>query len=396
MLRKRRFAAALGLVAACTPGGDGDLAGTDGASSGATPMDDDAVAQSDDCADACATGEDADSATGTVGELDCADSVDNDGDGDTDCEDLDCRAEPVCADGTFRIATWNVLRIDPVGSAAYEALLAIVLRLDADVLCVQEVGEGEESQLQALAVAANYKHGLLAPASGPPGSGIANACMSRLPVADEAYLWSNWISSDPSARDLTRPFVRLRIQDPKTERYISVLSGHLKAGSEDVDRFRRMVESIRLGQAAMDESATYPGNVVVVLGDLNDRANPPPSTFTSLPSGLPSFYSLGDDISLPIVYRPGQPLVDAGLTRVEARWEDGTEEDTFIPFANRLDYIWVTGEEIIASEVYEACRDDGIDADPVGDVLLKAGDPLECGLSELASDHRPVVVEFRL
>ncbi|MEM6996910.1 MAG: endonuclease/exonuclease/phosphatase family protein, partial [Myxococcota bacterium] len=307
-----------------------------------------------------------------------------------------CPGDPACAETVLRFATWNTLRVGPVGSAEYEALLAIVLRLDADVLCLQEVGEGEEPQLQALATAAGYHDGILTPASGPPGIGIANACMSRLDTLDAAYLWSDWISSDATARDLTRPFVRLRIRDDATGRYVSVLSGHLKAGTDDVDRFRRMVEFIRLGQAATAERDDFPGNAVVVLGDFNETPNPQSSTFSSLPSDLPSFYNLGNDIALPLTYAPAEPLQAAGLTRVEARWEDGTEEDTFIPFANRLDYIYVSDEEVLASEVYEACRDDGIDAEPVGDVLDKVGAPLDCGLSEVASDHRPVIVELVL
>lgn len=300
------------------------------------------------------------------------------------------------ADLTLRIATWNVLRVGPVGSDQYEALAAIVRRLDADVLCIQEVGEGEESQLQALAQVGGYDYGLLTPPSGPSGSGIANACMSRIPTSDTAYLWSDWISSDSSARDLTRPFVRLRLDHQASGRTVSILSGHLKAGGDDVDRFRRMVESIRLGQATQDELALDGDAAVVVLGDLNERPNPRVTTFTALPEGLPGFYNLGSDIELPITYDPDAPLIDAGLARVEAVWEDGTEETTFIPFESRLDYVYVLGGDAIASEVYEACRDDGVDDEPTGDVLAKVGRPLPCGTSELASDHRPVVVDIRL
>lgn len=284
-----------------------------------------------------------------------------------------------------RVATWNVLRVDEPGSPQFEALRDIVLRLDADVLCLQEVGEGEESRLQALAEAGGYIDGLLAPFSGPDGIGIANACMSRTPVADAAYLWSNWISEDDGARDLTRPFVRLRLQIPGSNRYVSVVTGHLKAGGAEVDQFRRMVEHIRLGQAAVNEHAEYPDNGLVVLGDFNERENPTSVVFDALPAGLPSFYELGNDIALPLTYEPSRPLFDAGLERVETRYAQ-----TFIPDGRRLDYVYVGAAEIVAAEVYDACRDDpdtGVE---------KAGDPLECGRSELASDHRPVVVDVRV
>jgi endonuclease/exonuclease/phosphatase family metal-dependent hydrolase len=318
----------------------------------------------------------------------CDDQVDDDGDGATDCEDSDCAA--FCGDAVLRLATWNILRVGPEGSESFEALAAIVRRIDADVLCLQEVGEGEEGPLQALAEAGGYGHGLLAPASGPDGNGIANACMSKTPVVDAAYLWSNWISSDDDARDLTRPFVRLRMQVPGSSRYVSVVTAHLKAGQDDVDRFRRMVESFRLGQVAQGEFAEYPSNAVVILGDLNEGDSPEPGTFTTLPAGLPSFYELGNDISLPFDYVPSQPLLDAGLQLADARWEDSTARETFIPFSSRLDYVYVGGADIIASEVYEACQDDGSGG------IQKVGEPVECGLSEVASDHRPVVVDIRI
>ncbi len=285
----------------------------------------------------------------------------------------------------MRFATWNILRVDAPGSPQFEALVDIVLRLDADVLCLQEVGEGEESWLQEVAAAGGYTDGLLAPFSGPDGSGIANACMSRTPVADAAYLWSNWISVDDAARDLTRPFVRLRLQAPGSDRYVSVVTAHLKAGGGDVDRFRRMVEYVRLGQAAENEFSEYPDNAVVVLGDLNERVDPSVVVFDALPAGLPSSYELGSDIVLPLTYEPTKPLLDAGLERVETAYEE-----TFIPDGRRLDYVYAGAAEIVAAEVYDACRDEA------GQGVAKAGEPLECGLSERASDHRPIVVDLRL
>lgn len=292
-------------------------------------------------------------------------------------------------DGSLRVATWNILRVDEPGSPQFEALLDIVLRIDADVLCLQEVGEGEESWLQELAESGGYIDGLLAPFSGPDGIGIANACMSRTPVDDAAYLWSNWISADDDARDLTRPFVRLRLRVPGSDRYISVVTAHLKAGGGEVDRFRRMVEHVRLGQAALNEFAEFPDNAVVILGDLNEGEDPSPTVFDALPPGLPSFYELGNDITLPLTYEPAKPLLDAGLTRVETSYDE-----TFIPDSRRLDYVYAGAAEIVAAEVYDACRDGGDEGPDEG--VEKAGAPLDCGQSELASDHRPVVVDLQL
>ncbi|MEM6292347.1 MAG: endonuclease/exonuclease/phosphatase family protein [Myxococcota bacterium] len=369
---------------------DDDAGGTSAAATTGASDDDGLGTQgsggSEGCDDGC------DGSTGAVlppqePETECDDGLDDDGDGAVDCEDGDC-AE-ACGDVTLRVATWNILRVGPEGSASFNALASIVRRIDADVLCLQEVGEGEEGPLQALAEAGGYGHGLLAPASGPEGSGIANACMSKTPVVDAAYLWSNWISEDDDARDLTRPFVRIRMQVPGTSRFVSIVTSHLKAGQDDVDRFRRMVESFRLGQVALGEFDEYPNNAVVITGDLNEGASPPAVTFDALPPGLPSFYELGSDISLPFDYVPSQPLIDAGLQRVEARWEDSTADETFIPFGSRLDYVYVGGAQVVGSEVYEACQDDGAGG------IDKVGEALDCGISEEASDHRPVVVDLR-
>ena len=48
------------------------------------------------------------------------------------------------------------------------------------------------------------------------------------------------------------------------------------------------------------------------------------------------------------------------------------------------------------AETYEACEDDGVDDFPYGDVLPKLGEPLACGVSADASDHRPVVAVLYL
>jgi hypothetical protein len=50
----------------------------------------------------------------------------------------------------------------------------------------------------------------------------------------------------------------------------------------------------------------------------------------------------------------------------------------------------------VAAEVYESCRDDGVDDPDLPGPIAKAGAPLGCGVSDDASDHDPVVVDFLL
>ncbi len=324
-------------------------------------------------------------------ELDCHDGIDDDGDGAFDCLDDDCWNDDECAARSVRVATWNVLQLGAVGSPEHDQMIAVVRRIDADVLCLQEVGDDEDAALTGLADVAGYETVVVAPAQGATTGMIRNACLSRLPLAGSAVIDAEDISPDPSANDLTRPFVRLRLEVPAADRYLSIFAAHLKSGETSVDRFRRMVEAVRLGQAVEQEQAMFPNNAVVAFGDFNEVPDAPDDAFASVPGGLPLSYALGTDIALPLSYEPFAPMDDAGLARVHARVEDQPWTATYLPGLVRLDYIYQAGGEVVVAEAYEACEDDGVDDSPFGDVLPKAGEPLACGASADASDHRPVV-----
>ena len=422
MFRRTALVLASGLLSGCPAAADPDPAAEGGSSTTAEQQDGgDDVQTSSSSGDSAGSGADGDSTSATTtdsttgcatdcdsigdgestadlpdAELDCHDGIDEDDDDRLDCVDSDCWEDRECAARFLRVATWNVRDVGEVGTLQHDQLIAVIQRIDADVLCLQEVGDAEQSALQAVATVTGYDHVVLAPAEGTPTGFIRNACLSRIEPAAADILYADDLSSDVSANDLTRPFVRLRLLVEPADRYVTVLAAHLKSGQEDVDRFRRMVEAIRLGQAVEAERDLFPNNAIVAFGDLNETPNPDEQTFTELPDDLPLSYVLGDDIDLPLSYEPFAPLEDAALERVHARVEDTPWTSTYLPGLVRLDYIYEDAGDLAVAEVYEACEDDGEDDFPYGDVLPKVGEPLPCGVSADASDHRPVVAVFYL
>jgi endonuclease/exonuclease/phosphatase family metal-dependent hydrolase len=328
-------------------------------------------------------------------ELACDDDLDDDGDGRTDCFDDDCWTQAMCTDRFVRVATWNVRQIGSVASPEHDALLAVLARIDADIVCLQEVGDEEGAALDAVAQALGYAYVAAAPPSGGMGGMIRTACLSRHEIVQWDALEAADLSSDPFAADLSRAILRVRVRLEAVDRYLTVLSAHLKADVTDTDRFRRMVESIRLGSAIALEREIYPGNAIVALGDFNEELEHPQGiVFDAPPADLPLSYELGNDIAFPLPYVPFQPLEDEAVVVVDARVEDTAFRDTYLPGLVRLDYIYQDAAEVVVSEVYEACEDDGVDGNPDGDRMPKAGDPLPCGTNGDASDHRPVVAVF--
>lgn len=380
--------------------GEGESSGEDGSTSGGpqpepTASTTTSSSSTTTCLTACSstTGQTSDDSDPLpTEESSCADGLDEDGDGRTDCFDDDCWAVEVCTDGFVRVATWNVRFIGVPGSAEHEALVDVLARIDADIVCLQEVGDDEGANLDALQQAAGYAYAVAAP---PEGGMIRTACLSRHEIVQWDALAASDLSSDPFADDLTRAILRIRVRLEAVDRYLTVLSSHLKADTTNTDRFRRMVDAIRLGAAIALEREIYPGNAIVALGDFNETPDHPQDLVFDVPPGdLPFSYALGDDIAFPLPYLPFAPIENEGVAVVDARVEDTGYRDTYLPSLVRLDYIYEDAAEVIVSEVYEACEDDDVDGDVRGDRMPKSGDPLPCGTNGDASDHRPVVAVF--
>lgn len=306
-----------------------------------------------------------------------------------------------CDGATIRVAAYNIKSVGAENSDEWNALGEVLQRIDADVVCVEEIDDGETAPLRALAQALGYGEPVQANQSPPIGGTLRNGCMSRLPITRIASYTAGDLSPDPQANDVSRDFLAVDVEVGPTC-HLALVAVHAKSGQEDVDRFRRQVEVVRLRQAVADVHARRPNAPLVVMGDFNENLDDPAigQDFASAPSGLPPSYQLGSDIALPLLYDPFTPMTDMGLVRLDPTQEDSDETGTWNVSQGsvgvRIDYIYTDGPELAGALVYTPCRDDGVDEPPAGAWLPLAGDPLDCSIGALASDHSPLVADLVL
>jgi len=305
----------------------------------------------------------------------------------------------VCGGTSLRIVTYNVKSVGFEDTEQWNALGTILARLAPDLICFEEVGDDETGPLRALTMALGWPEPIQAESSNLIGGELHNACLGPHPMSRIAS-YGNELSPDPNASDVARDFLGVRLVHDGCA--VNVIAVHAKSGQEDVDFFRRQVEFIRLGQAVDDVRAQYGDDPIVVMGDFNENPEDPGigTVFDGLPGGLPQSYELGDDIEFPLVYEPFETIAAAGVTMLDPTHEDSPRMGTWGVSADfegiRLDYVYLDGPLVEGAVVFDSCRDDGVDEPPQGQWLAMAGDPVACGVSELASDHLPIVVDLTL
>jgi endonuclease/exonuclease/phosphatase family metal-dependent hydrolase len=189
---------------------------------------------------------------------------------------------PASASGAgvmVRVATWNVHdlfdaedRLLPPGDrddvpapAEVEAKLArvaaVLVRLDADVVLLQEVENA--ALLDRLAALAGYPEARLVEGGDPRGIDVA--ALSRLPV--RAYV-SHGADRDAAGRPLwPRDCVELHVHAGAASPPLVLLASHLSSALSD-DGTRRAAQAARLRELADELRAGGAG--VVAGGDLND------------------------------------------------------------------------------------------------------------------------------
>lgn len=302
----------------------------------------------------------------------------------------------MCEDTPLRVATYNINEVGFLESDQFAGLAATLFRIDADVVCMQEVHFAESGRLDALAEELGYSHVFQAEMSPAIGGDWTNACIGRVPLELVQSYTARELGSDPNANDLGRDILVVRAE-PEPGCFVGMFTIHLKAGAETADIFRKTVETERLVQAIEKYRSTRPEDAVIVLGDFNEQVTDDRlgDQITSIPDGLPDSYRLGADIDLPLVYHPFERLEAEGFTRVDATWEDSSFTATWNE-ASRLDYVFFGQARFEGSEVYNSCEDNGVDDDPPGGWLPKRGEPVPCGASEATSDHLPLVVDLTL
>lgn len=285
-----------------------------------------------------------------------------------------------------RVATWNINGLGAVGSPGYEAVRAVLDRVDPDVVTLNELVELDRRALDVLGEELGYDTVYL-PTDNPYGD-LRNAVMTRLEVLSVASPDAPSLALDDRARDLTRFPVVLTVRVPDSDRSLQVVGQHLKSGFMADDGFRRAVDAHRTAQALGQGSR-------LVLGDLNaDLAEMPesPPVWTALPGGLPERYRLGADLQaqLPsgIDNDAFAPFLTHGLSAVDARQVDGRLATRPIS-DRRIDWILVSEDLVDAldAEVYNS-----LDEGQGG--LPKRGPLPPRSACAQASDHLPVFADL--
>ena len=294
-----------------------------------------------------------------------------------------------------RVVTWNVETIGSPNSGEFQAASAVLGRVDADVVALQEIGSDQDAEyVTQLAFDLGYPYTFVTP-GGPFGSD-RSAILSDYPLSLSQYWTAAQLSEDPLANDLTRYLTEVVIDTGQGED-LRVIVTHLKSGASNVDEFRRAIESLRLNQLATDPaSADLP---VVIMGDLNADVNDDPLTpdvFLTVPTDLPSSFVVGADVHALLA---GTGLINdpfyylnTNTVILEALQLDGSEA-TRPTSGRRLDYVLISSTLDVPdtkAQVYD-CADEGL----LGGLPL-TGSPLAAAVCPAAADHLPVFADLHL
>lgn len=296
-----------------------------------------------------------------------------------------------------RVASYNVRQgVGAVSSAEYQAVKQVLMRVDADIVAFQELTTADRPNWEALAQELGYQTSVYSPWTGLSGN-LYTGYFSRWPILE-----SHSVRSPSGANEISRPPLHVKVDVPDTRYPLGLWTLHHKALSGSKNEFRRSVEGYRTAEDIDAYLAENPGcTEYVVLGDFNDDVDQSQTDqFFSLPSGLPSSYQLGADISFPVPYRTfprdAYEVSGGGMKMLEAFHEDSSIDTTFVNSSGRLDYIFAS-DTIQAhplgggsAEVYNSARDDGVGG------LPKAGLPLPASTSATASDHYLIFADIQL
>jgi endonuclease/exonuclease/phosphatase family metal-dependent hydrolase len=290
----------------------------------------------------------------------------------------------------IRVATFNVLTgIEAPGTTSHDSVKAVLARINADVVGLQEVTgadrSGNPSNIESLATSLGYPHVFIP-------SGIALDTNSRVILLSKfPFTSTHSIGSPQGAKDVVRAHAAALIDVPGTEADPMIITLHLKCCFDFDDFFRRAVEMERLKLFLDDQSLTGSDNIII-MGDYNLLGSN--STYESLPSGLPSTYVLGSDISFPLSYfsNPASYLTAYPLLNPQPRQQDGVKSGTHSG-GSTLDYMMLSQALIDRSPVLEIYTSE-FESNHPG--LPKFGQSLAFSVSDNASDHLPIFGDFDL
>jgi endonuclease/exonuclease/phosphatase family metal-dependent hydrolase len=304
----------------------------------------------------------------------------------------------------IRVATFNIgahfgetyfdYSLGDPGTPDHDSVREVLRRLDADVVCLQEIHsadlQGSPNDLAVLASSLGYPYLHVPPVTGAIDTTFRVVLFSRFP-----FLTTESIGSPPGAKELTRLHPVVRIDVPGTHNDPVLVSAHLKAGTSLSDRFRRAVEMLRLTGYLSAAGLTDEDNFIV-LGDFNPSSTD--ATFTAEPSGLPDSYMLGNDMAFPVTYSvdPIDYFTTPAALKLDPRQMDGSPStfDTGSSGGPTLDRILISpaiARRPVATEIYNSALDVSS-----AEGLPKAGAPLAAATSATASDHYAVFADLEL
>jgi exonuclease III len=299
-----------------------------------------------------------------------------------------------------RVATWNIETIGARGTAEYNAELAILKRLNVDVIGFNEVdGAVDLTNFANLAQDAGYPFTAIAGAS--PFGSDRNAFYSKLPIISQVTYTSALLSGDPNANDQSRFPLEITVDVPGTQLDLTLISQHWKSGFEDSDEFRKATESYRIRQQLASRSKQ--NDAYIVMGDMNyERGDSTfPAAFSVVPPGMPTSFVVGSDIKALLTSTSGfknNPVSwledpnGPSLAVIPQRQKDGSEATR--PSSGRhIDYIFMSPLLIAQSpkaEIYDSTDE------TLAGGLPKNGAALASNTSGIASDHFPVFMDLKL
>lgn len=291
----------------------------------------------------------------------------------------------------IRVATYNVrLGLGPVGDPGRDNVEAVLARIDADVVGLQEITSDDlaNGRITDLGNTLGYPHLFIPETALDTSSRVV--ILSRFPFVPNSPAS---ILSPPGANDVTRAAAAVVVDVPNTSNDPTIITAHLKCCFEFDDPFRRAVEMIRIRNYLDSEGLDGDDNIIV-MGDFNLLGSSN-LTFSAIPPGLPPSFDLGDDITFNVDYfiQPTLYFPGLGITNPASRQQDGVTDRTFPGSSTVLDYLLISSA--LASrnpetEIYNS----NLEATHPG--LPKAGSPLPAATSADASDHLPVFGDLQL
>ncbi|MBP8283539.1 MAG: hypothetical protein KAX46_06440 [Chromatiaceae bacterium] len=128
------------------------------------------------------------------------------------------------------MVTWNLETVGTPGSAPYQAVAAVLGRIDAEMVAIQEVASATDARhLQALAQQLGYPNVEIAP--GGPFGALRNALLSDFPITRSTLWTAALLSGDAKANDLTRFMPEIRVDVTGRGDLLGLVSAHLKSAS---------------------------------------------------------------------------------------------------------------------------------------------------------------------